>query len=63
MPTRKYTDYYRWGDTGKKYKFTPGNAQSEANAKAKADAQGKAVHASGWSEPKLCKNCKAKMNK
>lgn len=61
MPTRKYSNYYRWGNTGAKYKFTPGDAQSEAKAKAKADKQGKAVHASGWKEPTLCASCKKKM--
>jgi len=62
MPTRKYSNYYKWGNTGHKYKFTPGNKESEAKAKAKADKQGKAVHASGWTEPKLCASCKKKMH-
>ena len=63
MPTRKYSNYFKWGDTGAKYKFTPGDIQSEEKAKAKADAQGKAVHATGWREPKsLCKSCKKKMH-
>ena len=63
MPTRKYSNYYKWGNTGHKYKFTPGDKASMARAKAKADKQGQAIHASGWKEPKkLCPACKKKMN-
>lgn len=38
--------YYRWGDSGKKYKYTPGNEQSRKRAKKKAKKQGKAIEAS-----------------
>jgi len=63
MPTKKYKNYFKWGKTGAKYKFIPGNAESEKKAKAKADKQGKAIHSSGWREPKkLCSSCMKKQH-
>lgn len=52
MPTqfRKDKDgcYAQWGDHGKKYRYTCGNKKSKHQAKAKADRQGRAAHASGY---------------
>lgn len=38
--------YYKWGDSGKKYKYTIGNRKSRENAKNKAKKQGRAIEAS-----------------
>lgn len=40
--------FYRWGEHGKKYRYTPNNKQSREKAKEKAKKQGIAIHASGW---------------
>lgn len=54
MPVRLGEDkkgaYAAWGQEGKKYYYTKGNPQSLAIAKAKANAQGRAIHASGGYE-------------
>lgn len=39
---------YQWGDSGKKYTYTPGDEESRKRAKAKAEAQGRAAHAHGY---------------
>lgn len=36
---------YQWGQSGKKYPYTPGNAESRRRAKAKAERQGRAAQA------------------
>ena len=56
MPVRLYyttkngkkVGYYKWGNSGKKYFFTPGNKASRKKAREKAREQEKAIHASGW---------------
>lgn len=40
--------YYQWGDAGKRYYYTPGNETSRKHAKAKAERQQTAAHASGY---------------
>jgi hypothetical protein len=35
--------FYRWGASGKKYRYTPGNAASRARAKSMASSQGRAI--------------------
>ena len=39
---------YRWGDSGKCYTYTAGDAASRERAKKKATAQGQAARASGY---------------
>jgi hypothetical protein len=39
---------YQWGGHGKCYTYTPGNEASRKRAKAKAESQGQAAHASGY---------------
>lgn len=53
MPTTcGHTDskgtYCQWGGHGAHYYYTPGDKESMDRARAKADAQGAAAHASGW---------------
>lgn len=52
MPVRRTTKgskpAYQWGDSGKRYAYTPGNRESRERAKRKARAQGRAAHASGY---------------
>ena len=49
MPVERKADtrgsYYRWGQSGAKYYYTPNNKQSRENAKQSAMRQGRAVHA------------------
>lgn len=40
--------WYRWGDSGKKYYYTPGNESSRKRAKNKAEEQQEAAYASGY---------------
>lgn len=40
--------YYRWGDTGKKYRYEAGEKKSRVAAKQKAEKQGRAARASGY---------------
>ena len=42
--------YYQWGDSGKKYYYTPGNERARERAKAKAEKQRAAAHANGYEE-------------
>lgn len=50
MPVHKGKDqegpYFQWGQSGKKYRYTPGNESSKEEAKRKARRQGQAIHAS-----------------
>jgi hypothetical protein len=39
---------YKWGDVGKCYVYTPGNDDSRDRAKARAERQGRAARASGY---------------
>jgi hypothetical protein len=52
MPVRRRKDakgaYYQWGDSGKKYRYTPGDKDSRARAKRGATRQGQAAHAHGY---------------
>lgn len=49
MPVRRTTKdgqpAYRWGNSGKAYKYQPGNPQSRGAAKGRAKRQGQAVNA------------------
>lgn len=40
--------FCRWGESGKKYYYTPGNRASMERARSKANAQGRAAHAHGY---------------
>jgi len=40
--------YYQWGDSGKKYYYTPGNDRSRKRARARARKQQAAARASGY---------------
>jgi hypothetical protein len=44
---------YRWGDSGKAYKYTPGNASSRLAAKKRAIKQGVAVAYRTGTKPEL----------
>lgn len=52
MPTERGSDskgpFYRWGKSGAKYHYTPGNENSRKRAKEKADKQGRAIRAGGY---------------
>lgn len=53
MPVhRTYTDSgqpaYQWGQSGHKYPYTAGSEASRRRAKAKAEAQGRAARANGY---------------
>lgn len=52
MPVRRSKDskgpYYRWGESGKKYHYEPGNAKSREQARSKAEKQGRAARAAGY---------------
>jgi hypothetical protein len=52
MPVRRHEDgdgpYYQWGDSGKKYRYKPGDKESRERAKKKATKQGQAAHAAGY---------------
>lgn len=41
----KRMGYYRWGDNGKKYYYTPGNDDSRRAARSRARKQGRAIKA------------------
>lgn len=53
MPVHRGKDgqgpYYQWGEHGKKYHYESGNKDSRDAAKAKAQRQGRAARASGYS--------------
>jgi len=40
--------YYQWGQSGKKYYYTPGNETARKRAKTKAEQQREAAYASGY---------------
>jgi len=42
--------YCKWGNSGAHYYYTPGDKESMERARKKADAQGAAVHSTGWHE-------------
>jgi hypothetical protein len=44
--------FAQWGNSGKKYYYTCGDKGAMDEAKAKANAQGQAIRASGWTESK-----------
>lgn len=52
MPVKRGRDsegpYFQWGGQ-KKYHYTPGNRASRRRAKRKAERQGRAARASGYS--------------
>jgi hypothetical protein len=52
MPVKRGQDkqgpYYQWGDSGKKYHYTPGDKRSRDRAKEQASKQGQAAHARGY---------------
>ncbi len=52
MPVHRGKDgdgpYYQWGDSGKKYHYESGDAESREAAKEQAEAQGRAAHAAGY---------------
>lgn len=54
MPVMRGQDeegtYYRWGKTGKKYYYRPGDENSRRRAKLRAQQQGIAARASGYEE-------------
>jgi hypothetical protein len=52
MPVQRSKDskgpYYRWGESGKKYHYEPGNKTARREAREKAEKQGRAARASGY---------------
>jgi hypothetical protein len=52
MPVHRSKDgdgpYYQWGESGRKYRYKPGNKSSREEAKKKAEKQGRAARASGY---------------
>jgi len=40
--------YYQWGESGKRYYYTPGDKSSRTRAKNNAKAQQKAAYANGY---------------
>jgi hypothetical protein len=52
MPVHRSKDgkgpYYQWGESGKKYHYEAGDAQSRERAKEKAEKQGRAARAAGY---------------
>jgi hypothetical protein len=52
MPVHRGKDsdgpYYQWGESGKKYRYEPGNKSGRERAKDKARKQGQAARASGY---------------
>ena len=43
----KKVGYYRWGKSGKKYTYNPGNDKARERAKKKAARQGRAIKSGG----------------
>jgi hypothetical protein len=41
---------YRWGQSGKCYTYTPGNARERAEARLRAEMQGRAARKAGYRE-------------
>ena len=50
MPVHRVPGGYQWGSHGKIYTYKVGDEASREKAKAKAEAQGRAAHANGFSE-------------
>jgi hypothetical protein len=52
VPVRRREDkqgpYYQWGESGKKYRYEPGDKKSRDSAKKQASKQGRAAHAAGY---------------
>lgn len=52
MPVHRGRDgegpYYQWGDSGKRYRYEPGDKESRDKARERAEKQGRAVRASGY---------------
>jgi hypothetical protein len=52
MPVKRSKDskgpYYRYGNSGKKYYYIPGNKRSRAIALNKANRQARAIYSSGY---------------
>jgi hypothetical protein len=52
MPVRRRQDskgpYYQWGDSGRKYRYKPGDKASRDRARQGATRQGQAAHARGY---------------
>jgi hypothetical protein len=52
MPVQRKQDskggFYQWGNTGAKYRYTAGDAESRKKAEKKAQKQGAAARASGY---------------
>ena len=46
----------QWGTTGKKYAYDPANPESRERAIAKAEKQGIAIRATGWTEDTNVRN-------
>jgi len=44
----KRMGWYKWGQSGKKYHYTPGNETARKRAKTKAEQQREAAYASGY---------------
>jgi hypothetical protein len=67
MPVRRGKDsrgcYYQWGSQTRYY-YTAGNKASRTRAKNKAEAQGIAIRATGWTEnPKRRKRNRSRSKK
>lgn len=49
MPVRRGRDsegpFYQWGETGRRYRYTPGDEEGRRRAKRRAEAQGRAASA------------------
>ncbi|HEX6312474.1 MAG TPA: hypothetical protein VF152_12735 [Acidimicrobiia bacterium] len=52
MPVQRGRDrdgpYYQWGDSGKRYHYSSGDARSRSRAKQQATRQGRAARARGY---------------
>ena len=44
----KRMGWFRWGDSGKKYTYIPGNERSRKSAKKKAVKQAQAAYSAGY---------------
>lgn len=42
--------YYQWGNSGKRYWYTPGNKEERKAAKRRAEEQRNAAYAAGYEE-------------
>jgi hypothetical protein len=52
MPVHRGKDakgpFYQWGQSGKKYHYSPGDKEGREGAKKKAERQGRAARAAGY---------------